>query len=114
MEYIIMSEKDNNIIKNYTLKVDETEKELIKEIEQMKKNISQLDNIENSAFFHTYTINFNRHLYKPLFVKEPYKESSKVYENKVISSPEGLNKDEARFIDRLESFISNESYEEFW
>lgn len=114
MEYVIINEKDNNIIKNYTLKVDETEKELIKEIEEMKKNLSELDNTKNSKFFHTYTINFDRHLYKPLFVKEPYKESSKVYENKVISSPEGLNKDEARFIDKLQDFITNDSYEEFW
>ncbi len=100
--------KDNNnfTFKAYTVKIKETEQEIIAAVEHIKKHLNDfIDDQQNKFITNVY---FGTHLFQPLLTK------TQKYSEKFTLSPEGLNEGEERFVRDLWAFVEDEHHAEFF
>ena len=96
-EYKILNQDDDNLIKNYTVKVDETRTDLIDEIISIKNDLASMQDdkpLTGAAGLLYYT----KHLYKPLFY---INQKSVDY---IRISPVALNEGEEKFVRNLREY----------
>lgn len=97
MNYKEIDQNDANFHEcYYTVKVDRKDPELIQEIQKL---IDQEDAIFKKDTRELPNIHFDRHLYQPLLIEK---------DDKVKSSPPGLNESERKFVDHLREYCKAE------
>jgi len=98
MRLVKLDSKDDNFFDQYTVRIDESEEEMIKtakdltESEKVYTEESRSDPLPNAYF--------DKHLYQPLLAV-PGKE------DEIIISPQGLNKDERKFVEDLALYLKS-------
>ena len=94
-EIRILNEDDDNILKEYKLLI--TDQSLIQQI----NNLIQQRQIYNNGNKNAILANayFENHLYQPLLIRPD--------QDKIITIPMGLNKNEGKFVEDLNNYLSN-------
>jgi hypothetical protein len=95
LELITLKKEDKNFIQEYQIQVIEDDLKIKKEVDQLVNS----EKLYNSKGDHTLSNAYiKNHLYQPLLIKRD--------DNKIITIPTGLNKGEAKFIDDLDKYIT--------
>lgn len=90
----LLKETDDNILKEYTLRIAEEDQKLIEEIKRLIETKEIFNTKGNVTLSNAY---FQGHLYQPLL-----KRSST---NKIITIPVGLNEGESKFVEDLSNYL---------
>lgn len=90
----LLKETDDNILKEYTLRIAEEDQKLIEEIKRLIETKEIFTTKGNVTLSNAY---FQGHLYQPLL-----KRSST---NKIITIPVGLNEGESKFVEDLSNYL---------
>jgi hypothetical protein len=89
--------KDNENFRDYTVKIPRNEKETIKVIKQLLKQVDKLYKDDSEEFPR---IHFDRHLYTPLLIHKKEKDF-------ITSIPPQLNEGETKFIRQLRDYLKD-------
>lgn len=90
----LLRETDDNIIKEYKLRIAENNQKLIEEIKRLIKRNEIYNTKGNITLSNAY---FEGHLYQPLLIRPNT--------NKIITIPVGLNEGEAKFVEDLNNYL---------
>ena len=90
----ILQETDENILKEYRLRVAEDDQKLIEEIKKLIETKEIFKAKGNITLSNAY---FQNHLYQPLLIRPNT--------NKIITIPVGLNEGEAKFVEDLSNYL---------
>jgi len=96
LEYRNLQKGDQNFHDTYEIKISSSHKELIEDIEDLIDDGEELYNSERHKLPNVY---FEKHLYQPLLVKDK--------NEKITSSPVGLNEYEGKFVEDLRNYLKS-------
>jgi hypothetical protein len=98
LEYLSLTEEDGNFIENYRFLVDQSRKDIVTELEKIKKLIEE-HKLDKVTFQGLTAIGFQNHLYQPLIY---------VNSDLIDVRPVPLNEGERDFVLDLKTFCVNE------
>jgi hypothetical protein len=90
----LLKETDDNILKEYRLRIAEDDQKLIEEIKKLIETKEIFTTKGNITLSNAY---FQNHLYQPLLIRPNT--------NKIITIPAGLNEGEAKFVEDLSNYL---------
>ncbi|MEM3824002.1 MAG: DEAD/DEAH box helicase family protein, partial [Candidatus Bathyarchaeia archaeon] len=90
----ILKKTDENILKEYRLRIAEDDQKLIEEIKELIEKKKIFNTKGNISLSNAY---FQNHLYQPLLIRP--------ITNKIITIPVGLNEGEAKFVEDLSNYL---------
>ncbi|MEM2969595.1 MAG: hypothetical protein QXR63_01510, partial [Candidatus Bathyarchaeia archaeon] len=89
-----LQKTDENILKEYRLRIAEDDQKLIEEIKKLIETKEIFNTKGNITLSNAY---FQNHLYQPLLIRPNT--------NKIITIPAGLNEGEAKFVEDLSNYL---------
>ena len=98
-KYVEIDENDPNIVSQYKLYIEDSKKDIIEKLEQLKASINNRE-YEDIEFRGLKTIGWDNHLYTPLI---SFKSKSEI---KI--TPVQLNTEEIKFVEDLKSYFEKE------